>query len=136
MKAVRKAIYDRLATDTTLTAMATGTRIYDTQAPPGATLPYIIFQIQSGGARPIIPRRLYEWVFVVKVVTSGMIATTGEDIIARVDYLLENHALVISGYNTYWLHRESPDLDYYENTDGNTYRHIGGSWRMRISKDS
>ena len=136
MKAIRKALIDRLTADTTLTAMATGTRIYDTQAPPGAPLPYIIIQQQGGGVRPIIPRRLWEIVLVVKVVSSGLVATTSWDIIDRIDYTLDNHALVVTGYTTYWLKRESPDIDLTENSNGNTYRHIGTTFRLRMSKDS
>lgn len=135
MKAVRKALYDKLTGDSTLTAMATGTRIYDTQAPPGGTLPYIIFQL-VGGPRPIIPRKLHEWTITIKTVVAGMTAVTGEDIIARVETLLDDHALVVSGYTVYWLKRESPDIDYIEVAGGNPYRHIGGTWRMKMSKDS
>lgn len=135
MKAIRKAILDRLLADATLTAMATGARIYDTQAPPETALPYLIVQFMGGGVRPITPRRKMDLVFVVKAVSKGPNAAASWDIIDRVDYLLDNHALAVTGYTTYWLKRESPDINYIESAGGDVYRHVGTTFRLRMSKD-
>lgn len=132
-KVLKKAIRSRMANDDTLTGMATGSRIYDRVAPPGTALPYIIFQLQGGGPDNLVPRELLDMSVVIKVVTTGYATTTAEDIMARIDTLFDDHALSVTGYTAFWCKREAPDLDYTEEEAGRIYRHIGGSFRIRLA---
>lgn len=130
------ALHTALTGDATLIAMATGTRIYDTMAPPGATFPYIIFQRQNSGPERICQRTTLESTWVVKVVTQGYGIATAESIMARVDTVLDGQTLTVTGYSTYYLQRVQPDIDYIETaTGGQAYSHFGHSYLHRMSAD-
>ena len=139
--AIRRALYGKMAGDTTLVAML-GTpptgyskSIFHQQAPSGGEFPYIIFQKQSGTPRYAIGARAYDSdLWLVKGVDrpSGPRDNTADrvDAIAsRLDVLLTDSTLSISGRTELLLRRES-DVEYLETEDGVFYRHAGATFRL------
>lgn len=139
--ATRRAIYGKLAGDSTLNALlgtpATGytKSIYYEDAPTGAGFPYIIFNKQAGTPRYAMAANAMDtevWLIkgVDKMDKARTLSADGVDnISSRLDALLTDAALSISGKTQLYLRRDS-DLDYAEITDGATYRHAGSNFRL------
>lgn len=134
--ATRRAIYGKLSGDTTLNALlgapATGyTRsIYYEYAPEGASFPYVVFNKQAGTPTYAFASKAMDAeVWLVKGVDRNRTADQVDAISTRLEELLVDGALSISGKTQLYLRRES-DTDYAEVTDGEIYRHAGSLFRL------
>lgn len=134
---IRRAIYGKLAGDSTLNAML-GTpatsyakAIYFQVAPQGARMPYVIFSKQSGVPTEAFgdPSAMENDVWLVKAVDQATTADPAEAIAARVKTLLNDANLTISGATTLYLRRQS-DVQYPEVTNGVIYQHVGSLFRL------
>jgi hypothetical protein len=136
---VRRALYGKLASDTTLTGLlgtpATGytKSIYYQEAPSGAGFPFVILNKQSGVPTGAFsdPAALDTDVWLIKAVDRASSADAAEAVQARVQALLNDATLSISGATHLYLRRES-DVDYSEVSSGVTYRHAGSLFRLMI----
>jgi uncharacterized protein DUF3168 len=134
---VRRALYGRLAGDTTLNGLLAAPAagyskaIYHDQAPAGAGFPFVVFGKQSGVPTEAMgdPSALENDVWLVKAVDRSTSADTAEAIQARVASTLNDASLSISGATHLYLRRQS-DVEYPEVTDGVTYRHAGSLYRL------
>jgi hypothetical protein len=134
---VRRALYGKLAGDTTLTNMlgtpATGfsKAIYHAQAPAGASFPFIILNKQSGVPTETMsdPDALEDDIWLIRATDKNTTADTAEAIAARVKTLLNDATLTISGATHLYLRRQS-DVEYLETTDGVRYAHAGSLYRL------
>jgi hypothetical protein len=134
---VRRALYGKLAGDTTLNnLLATppsgySKSIYDSEAPPQAAYPFVIFFKQAGTPTEAFgdPDAFDTDVWLVKGVDKAASADTVEAIQARVQVLLNDTTLSISGAELEYLRRES-DVQFSEVRDGVTYRHAGAQYRL------
>lgn len=138
--APRRALYGKLAGDTTLNNLL-GTpadgyskSIYYQRAPSGADFPYVVFSKAAGTPRYTLGSRAYDNdVWLVKAVDrSDDTADTADpvdNIAARLDALLTDGTLSISGRTQLFLRRES-DVEYPEVVDGTLYRHAGAYYRF------
>lgn len=134
--ATRRAIYGKLAADTTLTNLL-GTpapnfaqSIYHEVAPSKASFPYVVFNKQSGTPTYSLKTTAFnEDVWMVRATDRNTTADLAEQIASRLDALLTDASLSISGQTQLYLRRES-DIDYSEVTDGQTYRHAGSLFRL------
>lgn len=134
--APRRALYGKLAGDTTLTSLlgtpAAGYSqgIYYEVAPQTAVFPYVIFNKQAG-----TPRYAYASlamdndIWLIKGVDRATSADSVDNIAARLDALLTDGTISISGKTQLYLRRES-DVDYSETVDGVAYRHAGATFRL------
>lgn len=139
--AVRRALYGKMAADVTLVALlgpppsGFSKGIYYQAAPDGAEPPYIIFNKQSGTPRYAIGERLYDnEIWLIKAIdrddTPGKAsADTADAIASRLDVLLTDGTISISGATQLYLRRES-DVEYPETVDGVTYHHAGANFRL------
>lgn len=136
--ATRRAIYGKMVGDSTLTGMlgapAAGysQNVYYQQAPDGAKFPYIIFSKQAGTPTYTFQTGQAAFdaeVWLVKGVDLATSADTVDAIAARLDALLTDGALSISGRSQMYLRRES-DVDYSEEDKGQLYRHAGALFRL------
>lgn len=136
--ATRRAIYGKLAGDTTLTnllataASGFSKAIYHFEAPQDVAFPFIIFSRSSGVPTGTFSKpSAYETeVWMVKGVDRSSSADVVESISARVAVLLNDASLSIAGGgNLMYLRRES-DIDYAELADGVSYRHCGSLFRL------
>jgi hypothetical protein len=137
--AVRRALYGRLASDTTLVGMLapppTGyaKAIYHEQAPQNAQFPLVIFSRSSGVPTDTFgePGALDTDVWLVKAIDDEHSSDNAEAIASRVQQLLNDATLSISGANHLYLRRES-DVEYAEVAQGVEYRHHGSLYRLVI----
>jgi hypothetical protein len=126
-----------LAGDTTLNALlaspATGYAhaIYHQQAPENAAYPMVIFSKSSGVPTDTFhtPGAFETDVWLVKAIDRNMSADTAEAIAARIETLLNDASLSISGRTLMMLRRQS-DVEYPEITDGESYKHYGALYRV------
>jgi Protein of unknown function (DUF3168) len=135
--AVRRALYGRMAGDTTLNALL-GTpapgfakAIYHQQAPDEAHFPFVIFQKQSGTPTEAFtdPSALETDVWMVKGVDRNTTTDTAEAIALRIQTLLNDAPLSISGNTLLYLRRQS-DVEYPELMEGVAYKHCGALYRL------
>jgi hypothetical protein len=136
MKAIRRSLYGKMAGDTTLVAfLATppagySKSIYYQLAPETATLPFVVFSQQSGTPVYSFAERAYDNdLWLVKAVDRSGSADVADDIHARLDALLTDGVLSISGRDQLYLRRES-DLEYSETVGGDRYVHAGSLFRV------
>lgn len=101
---------------------------------PQAALPaYVIFNKQSGTPRYSLANLAMDNdIYMVKGVDRSDTADTVDAISSRLDALLTDGTLSISGKTQLYLRRES-DIDYSEVVDGVTYRHSGALFRLITS---
>lgn len=134
---VRRALYGKLAGDSTLNALL-GTpapgytkAIYHATAPAEAIFPLVIFHKQAG--RPtyaLTTTPAYETdMWLIKAVDDEPTADAAEAISARLSTLLNDGVLSISGATQLYLRRET-DVEYEEDSDGRKYQHVGSMFRL------
>jgi len=142
--AIRRAIYGKLAGDTTLNnllgtaAPGYSKAIYFEVAPEAARYPLVIFQKQSGSPTYTFgaPDTAIESdLWLVKAVAQDLPGSSGSDAAeaaqARVAALLNDASLSISGGALLlWLRREQDGIDFAETLDGEVYRHAGALYRL------
>lgn len=135
--ALRRAIYGKLAGDTTLTSML-GTpptgysqSIYYSQAPEVAVYPLVIFNKQSGLATEAmgLPSIFDVDTWLVKAVDHSTSQDGAEAIRDRIVTLLNDAQLSVSGRTVLKLRRET-DVEYPEILSGESYPHIGCLFRV------
>jgi hypothetical protein len=135
--AVKRALYGRLAGDTTLNALLASPAagysksIYFQVAPDNAAFPFVIFQRQAGTPTDAMtrPGALENDVWLIKAVDRSTTADPAEAIAARVQALLNDATLSISGGTLLYLRRQS-DVEYPEVTNGIQYKHAGALYRL------
>jgi hypothetical protein len=135
--AVRRALYGKLAGDTTLTNLlgtpATGfsKSIYHAEAPAGAGFPFVILNRQSGVPTETFadPSALEDDIWLVRATDRNTTADGAEAIAARVKALLNDATLTISGATHLYLRRQS-DVEYLETAEGVRYAHCGALYRL------
>lgn len=134
--APRRALYGRMAGDTTLNNLLGAPAddyakaIYYEVAPEGAAFPYVIFSKVSGTPRYALKALGYDnEIWMVKGVDRSDDSDPVETIATRLDALLTDATLSISGKTHLYLRRES-DVDYAEVTDGVRYLHAGANFRF------
>jgi hypothetical protein len=138
---IRRAIYGKMSGDTTLNALlgvpATGysKSIYYQVAPANAGYPFVVFQKQSGvpiyqfGTQPNTSAKFETDVWLIKAVDRNTSADAAETVQARLNTLLTDGTLSISGGTQMYLRRQS-DVEYLEDEDGVRYQHAGSLYRL------
>lgn len=134
---IRRALYGRLSGDTTLNGLLatppTGysKSIYHDQAPDAAAFPFVVFGKNSGVPTDAFakPGALETDVWLVKAVDRSTSADTADAIAARIQVLLNDATLSVSGKTHLYLRRQS-DVEYPEVADGVLYRHAGALYRL------
>jgi hypothetical protein len=137
MKAIDTALYTVLSAD--LAGTATGTLgqlgvtgVYRALAPQTATLPYIVYNEQAGTDQWTFNARTGKsTVYQVKAIDDGHSAANVSAMSDRLDALLNDAALSVSGWSCKRIRRES-DIEYAETDEGVIYHHIGGLYRIDI----
>lgn len=134
----RKWIYDALGADATLTALIGGSvtpRIYFGLAPEGATLPYVIVNLQASSDVQgfCLPRIATLPLFQVKVVCDGPPTSSVRTIADRIDLILGEAVAEVSQSYVFSGRRES-SIEYVEmKRDASSYfTHSGGLYRLIV----
>lgn len=141
--AVRRAIYGKLAGDTTLTNLLGSPSprytkaIYYQLAPDDAPasdsgFPYIIFNEQSGtpsygmASTTVMDNEIW----LIKAVGRGDDADPADNVADRLNVLVTDGTLSIAGKTQLYLRRESDLPSYSETVDGQRYIHAGALFRL------
>jgi hypothetical protein len=132
INALKTALTSRLAGDASLTSLQGGTAVYDTQAPQGADAPFVIFQKVSAVPSYTMGQRAFDnTVVMVKSVTRGGSKALGGSVAERIDALLDDLPLTISGATNLYLRRQQ-DIDYQETDKGVPIHHIGATYSVWV----
>jgi hypothetical protein len=135
---VRRAIYGRLAGDTTLNnLLATppsgwSKSIFHRHAPDAAGYPFVVFNKQAGTPTYAnVSKPAYETdIWLVKAVDQNSTADAAEAVSQRLDALLTDAPLSIAGGDALmWLRRQS-DVEYEEIEGGENFIHAGSLYRL------
>lgn len=129
---VRAALYSLLTGDAPLIALlATPTSVYHRLAPRDALAPFVVFDASSW--------RVPTWTFagppvdtdvwLVKAIDRSASATAAEGIAARLDTLLNDAALTITGRALLYLRRQS-GVNYGEQDGAEMFTHCGALYRL------
>ena len=129
-----EAIFSTLSAGTVLITALGGTAIYDTQAPEGASLPYIVFNHQGGGPDNITGSNIESNLWLVKAYSATLLSNASS-IFNEADKLLHKQSISINGgtVNTWWCCREE-NVKLVENPpSGKPIFMRGGIYRVRTS---
>jgi hypothetical protein len=131
---VRQALYSRLASDGTLTGLlATASSIFHRRAPRDAPTPFLVIDKEAGTPRYTHGAiDINDELWLVKAVDRSSSASVAETIAARVDTVLRDAPITITGRNPMWLRRDN-DVDYLEEDQADAYQHVGAIWRLILS---
>ncbi|MES2867626.1 MAG: DUF3168 domain-containing protein [Actinomycetota bacterium] len=134
MDPVRDALYDRLKADATLMALTADGDVYHQRAPQNAQFPLIVFQRLSAVDEYTfkLTGRMLNALWLAKGIARGDSATPAEQLAARIDVVLADASLTITGHDLMWLRREST-VDYLEPDGAESFHHCGGLYRLRTS---
>jgi hypothetical protein len=106
--------------------------IYNSVAPPGKSLPVVIFQLQGGGDDNLTSVRNRSPVYTVKCIAK--LEETALTVSEKIDDALHEQTLTVAGWTNYRTAREG-DINYTESDEtGQVIYHIGGMYRIRISE--
>jgi hypothetical protein len=131
MNETRRAIFDRLSGDATLTGLlAAPGNIYHQVAPQTATFPVVVFHKAAGTpVLQFVGAYVQNDLWSVRAISQGSSSTAAEEIAARVDVLLDNAELAITGRVHLYLRRDS-DIDMSEQDGADTFAHVGALYRL------
>lgn len=123
MNPVRKALRDVLeAAD-----LDPATGVYYRVAPNDSVFPYVVYHKSGGIDIPTFRDEITRDTWIVKGVSDS--ASGAEDVDAACMALLQRSKFAINGRNNYGMLRVIP-ISYPEQTDGETYHHEGGEYRL------
>jgi hypothetical protein len=130
---IKAALYAKLTGDATLSGLlSAGDAVYDGIAPIESNFPYVIVQKMDGRPQYTFSQRAFDThVFLVKGVTKGATARRAGEIAARIDALLTDGALTISGGSLLYCRREQ-DVDYPDHDGGDVFRHCGATYKLYV----
>ena len=124
--AVERWLYSRL----NAVHASTGGRVFADVAPQGEELPAIVFQRQAGFDRPVFSgERIVDFTYIVRVIAETESTQQLEAAAGAIDTALEQVTGSEGGF-TIGCVREAP-FSLTEISDGVTYKHLGGSYRIR-----
>ena len=125
MKALNASIYSRLNGATALTSLLAGTTsVYYLQAPEGAALPYVVFNIQGGGDVNDTANRLKNLIIFIRgYATSTVRAGSIDSAIDTAIHLVPFTNM--TGWTNIWLARET-DLETVENPPSGSPIYMNG----------
>ena len=129
---VAAALYARMNTDVTLKAIVSG--IYRNVAPPSAAYPFVIMQNIIGTDAYTFTQRVSSQArWQIKVIDEGYSAVAAETALTRIDVLLTDQRLDVSG-KTNWVIRRITRFEYAQMGEfGVIYQHVGGEWFIEMA---
>jgi|SRR6185503_10692106 len=130
--AIDNALIAKLGSDATLLAICTN-GVYWDEAPPGATK-FVIVSMVDEVDEPKFGGRAYEdALYLVKAVALSTSGANVQSAAARIDVLLEDTTLTVSGYTHMVMHREARvRLTEVDDVDPSIrWLHRGGHYRVQ-----
>ena len=132
MNAIDTAIRTSLCGGTALTNMLAGTAsVYHIRAPDNASYPYVVFNVQGGGAENINPSDLGNYLYYVRCYTETS-ATNASQIHDQIKALLDKQTLTVTGFTNIWTRYETEIEFADEQQNATPVYSDGGLYRIRI----
>lgn len=136
IRAVEKGILAKLSAASAITTLVS-TRLYATQPPVNAALPYVLVAVSGGGSPNETPRDELDLMVTVKCVaqdtTSASGAATAKQMADAIKTALHEVDLALdSPWEAYRCQHEGAFV-YSENVDRVQYTHAGGTYRVRAT---
>lgn len=105
-------------------------------APPHVKDPYIVFSMTDANDVRVVDgiRVLTDALYTVKAVAETETYAGLETYASQIDTALHNASSVVTDGLIVWCVRERP-VAYSETTDGLTYKHLGGMYRLQVRKE-
>ena len=137
MKALETALYTKLTGDATLMGYLAG-GVHNKVAKPETPYPYLVFQKVTGTPEYTFTERIRRsYLYQFRVIAAGA-PDTGysssdiEDALARVDTLLTDAALTVTGETLWYCRREGgmPDMTGLDN--GQVLYQVGATYRIEL----
>ena len=128
-------IYQKLTSDSIIASLV-GNRVYYGQGGSESSFPFILYYVYIPREDVVTVsgiRIMAEMDFVVKAITNETSIKTISDIDERVDQILHRASGTVSNGVVESCVRVNP-FAYNESSDGITYRHVGGVYRMQIRR--
>ena len=130
MNAVKAALFNALKTDSTITTALGGTAIYADLAPQETNPPYVLISKQASTPRYTFADQYEDQVYLVKCVAEGSSMRFAGSVAERIDTVLTDGALTVTGRSQMYLRREA-DVEFPEVTDGKRFNHSGATYRVQ-----
>lgn len=120
---------------TALAGIAPG-GVHSDVAPPTVDDPYISFSLQDADDLMVVggARVWTDALYLVKVVAQGDSYVGLNPYNDLLDAALHNKSVPVTGGQICWCRRERP-VRYSETTDGVTYKHLGGLYRIQVREE-
>lgn len=134
MNVLDTALYSRLQGTAITSLLAGTTSIYKNQAVEGATLPYIVFNKQSGSPVNLDQNRVDNLLYYIRAY-SGNSAGQAGSIDARIDAALHLVPLTVSGWTNIWLAREASIEQASTEPSGKVIHSAGALYRIIVDKE-
>ena len=132
MNKLEEALHSLLSGDAQLISLLGGTAIYNTILPRSVDLPAVIFSLSSGIEENMTPTRSIGASYLVKGMTNTL--SEAQSIADRIDALLHDATLSVSGWNNFWSARESL-VSYLEVDESGAFTaHAGAVYNLRIEE--
>ncbi len=133
LDAINEAIYNKLnGTSAVTSLLSSATAIFVEVAPQGAVLPYIIITPAGGGSDNDTPTDSADVLYYIKGVAETAL-TAGAVAEAIYNALHESTPTIDSPWSIYRCQHVNL-ISYTEPVDRKVFRHMGGSYRIRISQ--
>lgn len=125
------ALFSKLTSDSGVLAIANN-RVYAMQAPASTPMPYLVFDIVSGGIPNIVPKDTLNYLMTVH--SWSNVHLVAVNLHLAVYTALHEQSLTVSGWSPYWLVCER-EQRFVENYTANQYYHLVWDIRFKASKD-
>jgi hypothetical protein len=126
------AMQTYLSSGTALIAKLGGTAIYNTLAPQGVGFPRVVHFQGAETEDNTSPRRAQTYLWTIKA--EAKTQKEAEEIDDLIDALVHDGTLSITGWNDYWMRRES-GISYVEGVSGKELVwHDGAQYRIRMAE--
>lgn len=131
MNELNTALYSKLTGTTAITSLlASGSAVYSVQAANLATLPYIVFSLQGGGADRQTAHRTKDVVMFVRAYSYSQAQAGSID--AAIDAALDMKPLTVTGWTNFWISRASEFANVETDSANNDVYMAGAYYRIRI----
>ena len=133
MNALEAALVSALKGDGTLAGLS-GTRVYNTYAPRGVTVPYVLFHHQTGREDNLTQRRTLSFWYTIKAVATTL--SEAGTIAERIDVIChDKEDLAVAGWSTaWWMARDTTVRYVVRDEAADPEAHTGAIYYVRLSQ--
>ena len=130
---VDDGIYGKLSTTGAVTSLLSSTTaIFPGIASTGTAMPYIVFTFAGGGNENLDPYDTGDVMYYIKAVANS--ALVAAQIAAAIRAALHEQTFAVDAPWSVYRCQEKDLINYVETEESTQFWHMGGSYRIRLSK--